>query len=88
VDELVRCALQDGLHPPWACVCITKLVDDAAFSIRTNCTSSKDDVANRVLVGVRTARVDKFSMVRTLFLHEKLCDLATCRQASGKFLGI
>jgi hypothetical protein len=88
VDKLIWCALQDGPHLPGACVCIPKFVDDAMLGIQPNCTSSKDDVANRVGVRIRAARVNKLTMVRALFLHQKLCDLTTCRQACRQFFWI
>ena len=67
--KLVISTFKNSGDLPWSGECILELINDASLGIRSNCATRKNDVANWVDMRVGTTSVDKFLMVRLLFLH-------------------
>ena len=88
VFKLARSTFQNGGDLPWSGECILEFVKDASLGIRSNCSTNKNNVANWADMRVRTTCVNKFLMIRLLFFHQELSNLATCRQPRRKFLRV
>ena len=87
VLEFIGSTLEYSGYAPRSCKCKLKLVDYLLSRIRPYCLTSKNNVANRINLRVRAARINVFTMISTLLLNEQFCNFAADRQSGSKLFG-
>ena len=77
--DFVGCTIKFGSDEPWTCEGIDKLINLAAPGVRSGCSTSKNDVTNRVDLRVWLTCIYKFTMICSLFHKEEGSNLPECR---------
>ncbi len=76
VLEFIGSTFEGRSYAPRSCKCKLKLVNNLSSRMRPDCPASKDDVANRINLQVRAARITVFAMISMLLLNEQFCNFA------------
>jgi hypothetical protein len=74
VLDLVGGAMEFGNDLKWTREGVRLLVNLSSCRIRANSLTSKDNVTNKIDLGIRSTRVDKFAVVSKLFLNQQNSD--------------
>ena len=81
VFNFVRGTVEFCNYPPGTGEGICELVDQSTACIRADCPASEHNITNGEELWIRTARVNKLAVPRTLLFDQKTHNITKCREA-------